>query len=325
MDLRTGARRIVLDCGGVRYGERVAVILEDGSDTDVAAALAAAAREAGAAVDVMTVDARALSPEADPGGQSCAATTSPAADVLFGVTARSLYHSRLGRDAAAAGARVLALTGCSPASLSGGAIEADFAALEPRCRALTSRLTGARRLSVTAPSGTSLSADLTGRVGYANTGRALRKGDRTGCLDVEAFIAPLEGSVSGTFVADGSTTLYGKVDAPVTITIRDGRLVDCNGGKDAARIRQVIAEHGPPMSVIAEFGFGLNPSATVVGDIIQDEATYGTGHMALGSNESFGGANPAPLHFDLVYWHPTLLLDDEVVMAGGRLIHEEQS
>ena len=96
----------------------------------------------------------------------------------------------------------------------------------------------------------------------------------------------------------------------------------CEGGTTAAAVTEMLAQHGPEMRVIAEFGFGLNPSATVVGAIVQDEATYGTGHVALGSNESFGGANRAPLHFDLVYWRPTLYLDDQLFMRGGHIVDE---
>lgn len=323
MQLTDGARRVVLDCAGVRPGEHVAVILEDGNDEAVASALADAARAAGASADVIGADSASVSP--DGRGGSLAAWDVRSADVLFGVTSRSLYHSMLGREAADAGARVLALTGVSAVSLVSGAIEADFAAIEPRCRAVTRRLTDASQLSVTSPGGLNLTADLSGRSGYANTGLALRPGDRTGCLDIEAFIAPVEGSANGTLVADASTTLFGVVDGPVTITVRDGRAVACEGGASAAAITELLARHGPEMRVVAEFGFGLNPSASVVGAIVQDEATYGTGHVALGSNESFGGANRAPLHFDLVYWHPTLYLDGQLLMRDGRLADETLS
>lgn len=320
MELTDGASRIVRECAGVTAGERVIVVIEDGCDGEVAAALAVASRAAGASAKVIHADGASLGPDTRAG--SLASWDHRSAQVLFGVTSRSLYHSMLGRQASEAGARVLALTGVSAPLLTGGGIEADFAAIAPRCLAVAERLTGAKRLRVISPSGLSLSADVSGRSGYANTGLAQHPGDRTGCLDIEAFIAPVEGSATGTLVADASTTLFGMVDEPVRILVRDGLAVKCEGGATAVAITDLLGRHGPEMRVIAEFGFGLNPQAKVVGAIVQDEATYGTGHVALGSNESFGGINRAPLHFDLVYWRPTVYLDDELFMRDGQLVDE---
>lgn len=72
--------------------------------------------------------------------------------------------------------------------------------------------------------------------------------------------------------------------------------------------------------MIAELGFGLNPCARVVGSIVEDEGTYGTGHVALGNNEFFGGANHAACHIDLVYWRPSVKLDGVPLMEDGQLV-----
>jgi leucyl aminopeptidase (aminopeptidase T) len=320
VELTDGASRIVRECAGIGAGERITIVLEDGCDAEVAAALAVASRAAGASPEIIRADGASLGPDTRAG--NLASWDHRSADVLFGVTSRSLYHSMLGRQASEDGARVLALTGVSAPLLTSGGIEADFAAIAPRCVAVGERLTAAKRLEVTSPSGLSLSADISGRSGYANTSLARHPGDRTGCLDIEAFIAPVEGSATGTLVADASTTLFGLVDEPVRILVRDGVAVQCEGGATAAAITDLLGRHGPEMRMIAEFGFGLNPKATVVGAIVQDEATYGTGHVALGSNESFGGLNRAPLHFDLVYWRPTVYLDDELFMRDGQLADE---
>ena len=41
--------------------------------------------------------------------------------------------------------------------------------------------------------------------------------------------------------------------------------------------------------------------------------------MALGSNASFGGINPAPVHIDMVQNTPTIYIDDEEICRDGRL------
>jgi leucyl aminopeptidase (aminopeptidase T) len=57
----------------------------------------------------------------------------------------------------------------------------------------------------------------------------------------------------------------------------------------------------PSALVIAEFGIGLNPKATsYTGYALFDEKLVGTCHIALGTNQYFGGANEAPVHFDFI-------------------------
>ncbi|MQA79207.1 MAG: hypothetical protein GEV10_12150 [Streptosporangiales bacterium] len=308
MTVADGARRIVTVCAGVQPGERVAVLLDDDVREGVAGALADAVSAVGAQPVLHRIDL-AEAYDDDLLGH----------DVMLGLTGSSLYHSDLGRAAAARGTRVLALTACDEGTFSGGAIEADFAALEPRALDLSDRLGRADAIEVTTPRGFHLTADISGREGYSCTGRATTPGSRSGCPDIEAYIAAVEDSVEGTVVVDGSSTPYGLLDEPVTITVAGGRATDVKGGEHADLLRDFLDANGPDARTFAEFGFGLNPCAKVIGKIIEDEATYGTGHVAFGSNESFGGHTRAPIHLDLVYWHPTLTLDGVVVMRGGVL------
>lgn len=315
--IESGADRAVTMCLNVQPGETVVVLSDPGGDAEAAHAVAHAAERAGAAARVIHVDAGVLGADAD---VASAPTGTLDADVLIGVTRVSLYHSAVGRLAAQRGARVLAMTGCTVAMLTEGAIEADFAEVEPRCVALAEALTEASRLELTTARGTELTALLTGRSAETCTGRATRPGDRTGFPDIEAFIAPLETTASGRLVVDGSTTSHGIVDAPISIEVRDGVARSFEGGAHADEIRALLHGHGSAALVLAEFGFGLNPAARITGNIIEDEATYGTGHVAFGSNVGFGGVNNAPLHQDLVYWKPTLRLDNITVIADGELL-----
>lgn len=319
MSASSGAERLVRDCVGVRRGESVLILIDPPGDQSVAHNLAAAATRYGAHASVVEIATELLTSRDGDVDNARLDAIAAGTDVLLGVTSRSLYHSMLGRRAIASGKRLLALTGVTATSLREGAIEADFAALEERCKRFADRLTDGRTIVVTTARGTHLSADISGRTGCANTGRALHPGERSGGLDVEAFIAPNEESVTGVLVVDASTTLYGLVDQEIRLEFDSGRLRSWQGGAHAQRISQMVSESGASMAVVAELGFGLNPSARVVGNIVEDEATYGTGHVALGSNDSFGGANPAPLHFDMVYWQPSVMLDGQPLMDAGEL------
>lgn len=236
-----GALRLMRLCAEVHAGERVVIVSDDASDPALTAALLHAAAALGAEGAELHVTLDDLWPAASDGRR----TPALQADVLFGATSTSNYHSRLGRVAAANGARVLALTGCRAANLSQGAIEADFPALEARAHDVARRLSDADRITITAPGGLELSAQLGRRDGVVNTGRATHPGELVGCLDIEAFIAPREDSGKGTIVADASTTPFGVVDEPIRIEVAGGRAVAIDGGRHAHALDELLREHGP--------------------------------------------------------------------------------
>jgi leucyl aminopeptidase (aminopeptidase T) len=140
---------------------------------------------------------------------------------------------------------------------------------------------------------------------------------------IEAYIAPVEGTAEGVAVIDASIGAIGLVAAPVTITFAGGRAVKFEGGADAQALRSLV-DHagGADASMLAELGIGLNPQARVVGRIIEDEGTYGTCHIALGSNVHFGGRLDVPFHLDMVMWRPDIRVDGRVLMEAGRVIEE---
>jgi leucyl aminopeptidase (aminopeptidase T) len=318
IDPVSGARRVVRMCGEAVPSDSALVIADEGTDDAVVSAFVGALEEVGCSVEVRRVRPADLSPDADP-AEICRRLSVGFPTLLIGVGGASVYHSAFGRVTADRGGRVLALTGCVVDTLTSGAIDADFRALERPTLDLASRLSAAERLELTTAAGTRLVASLRDRPGHACTALATTPGARTGCPDVEAFIAPVEASVEGVVVVDGSSTTLGLVDAPITITVERGRAVAFEGGDHASHLASILRGHGAPALQLAEFGFGMNPEATLVGRIIEDEGMYGTGHVALGDNVTFGGVNSASIHVDLVYYAPTLLLDGEPIFSAGVL------
>jgi leucyl aminopeptidase (aminopeptidase T) len=70
---------------------------------------------------------------------------------------------------------------------------------------------------------------------------------------------------------------------------------------------------------VAEFGIGLNPLALIRGAIIEDEAVFGTAHIALGNNSKLGGKNKTTLHIDLVFRQACVELDGKTILKEKRL------
>lgn len=242
-----------------------------------------------------------------------------AADVILAPTTGAIYHTKSVRNATQAGARFLAMTSYIPEVLQRGGIFADFEALEPRVHRLNELLSAASEAHVTAPGGTDLRLRLDGRTAVPITGMARIPGDRTGCPDMESFIAPLETSAEGVVVVDASASIAGVLSQPIRITVRGGRAVKIDG-VEAGPIRAALEATGHPDAyTLAELAFGLNPEGIIRGVIVEDEGVAGTGHVALGSNVFFGGTITVPIHLDFVYHKPTVTLDGQVIIRDGEL------
>ena len=54
--------------------------------------------------------------------------------------------------------------------------------------------------------------------------------------------------------------------------------------------------------------------------ILEDEKIYGTVHIALGSNDTFGGTVAAGIHVDGIITRPELSLDGRVLVRDGKVL-----
>ncbi len=310
--LLPGARRIVSICAGVQPGEQVVIVSDTNRPLSVITALLRAVTEADA-IGSVVITAPVPSGTEPPDAVRSAIHAS---DVTLALTSGALYHTRAVQDAK--DLRFLGLTAFIPEVLREGGVFADFPALAPRAHRLAELLSDARIARVTAPGGTDLTVDLTGREAVPITAMARMPGEKNGCPDIEAFIAPLESSANGVVVVDASASIAGVLTEPICITVVDGRAVSIEGGDGATKVRAALDAAGTDaVYQLAEFAFGLNPDGIIRGVIVEDEGVAGTGHIALGSNIHFGGRNDAPLHLDFVFRNPTLWLDGERVDIVG--------
>lgn len=317
-EMARGARKIVEQCLGIKPGEKVLIVTDTGRDLSLATALAAAVEGAGAEFAVIITK-----PVAKAGDEPAApvARAMAAADAVIAPTSRTIFHTRATREATErGGARFFSLSEATPSTLISGLIEVDYLRRKPLVDALAAKMASGKSVRITAPGGTDLRAELGGRKPEANSGICHNRGQRMGA-SIEVYIAPLENSAEGVFVCDASSSMIGLVPEPITIRFRRGKAVSIEGGKEARRLQEILASVGDPGAyVIAEIAFGLNPKARLVGNIIEDEGKYGTGHVALGNNIGFGGANTAPIHVDMVYWKPSAWIDEEQVFKDGELL-----
>lgn len=311
-----GARRIVNVCANVRPGETVVILSDTDRPASIREAVVQAVTEAGAAPIVI------VTPPIPSGAEPPAPVTAAlaAANVILAPTSGAVYHTQALRSAAERGARFLAMTAYIPEVLQRGGIFADFEALAPRVTKLNELLTAAKEAHVTAPGGTDLRVRLEGRMAVPIYGTARYPGERTGCPDMESFIAPHETQSEGVVVADASASIAGVLAEPLRITVSGGKAVAIEGAQAQPIIDALNATGHPDAFTLAELAFGLNPEGIIRGVIVEDEGVAGTGHVALGSNVFFGGTSAAPIHLDFVYHKPTLTLDGGVVIEDGAFV-----
>jgi leucyl aminopeptidase (aminopeptidase T) len=312
-----GALNLLRTCAKVRLHERVLIVTDCHTDPAIARTIMAAASQLGAEALTVTMNPRVL-PGDEPPPPVVAAMLS--SDVIICPTSRTLYHTNARTEACRKGARFFSMAGATMPVLASRAMLADFVKQERILRKLAALLTRANRIAVANSAGTNLRLEVRGRRGYGVSGMATERGQATGIPDIEAYIAPLEGSTNGTLVVDGSTSVTGLAREHIRIKIERGMAVRFSDGPAAQKLLQILRKaRNSAAFCVGEFGIGLNPLARVRGAIIEDEGALGTAHVALGDSTRLGGKNRAPLHVDLVLKHPHVEFDGKTILNEKKL------
>ncbi|WP_430639111.1 aminopeptidase [Haloferax volcanii] len=238
------------------------------------------------------------------------------ADVVVCPTSASLTHTRAREAATEAGARVATMPGITDQMFSAGAITADYEEVERLTAALTEKLTAADEARIES-GGASATMSLSGRDGIPSDGIIAAPGDSGNLPSGESYVAPVEGTATGTLVFDGGLAGVGVLDDPLTVELDAGHITSVEG---AAADEFLDATSGDDCARrVCELGLGTNPAASIIGTVLEDEKVYGTCHVAFGDNLGFGGTIDCDSHLDGVILEPTVSLDGDVVVADGEV------
>lgn len=194
-------------------------------------------------------------------------------------------------------------------------------AIAARAAALAERLRGCSTIRITAPLGTDLRMSVAGREWKADTGFIQSRGLYGHFPAGEVCIAPVEDSVEGVLMIDGSLSGL-MLSEPVRVVIEKGRTAAIEGGPGADYLREVWRRgeeqpNGEWSRVIGGLGIGLNPGVRLRGDLAGDRKTAGTVHITWGRNDLTGGKNLSPLQINGVIRNPVLQADDRVILEPG--------
>lgn len=196
---------------------------------------------------------------------------------------------------------------------------ADFAAIDELSGRVAKILTEGKSVTINTKLGTDITFSIEGRQGHKDGGLIINKGVMGNLPGGEAFIAPIENSANGTVVYDGTIPHIGKLETPIKVIFKNGRIDSISGDIEAEKLKKLLS--GVQGSdIIAEFGIGTNPVAKLRGNLITDEKVLGTAHIAVGDNKRIpiGGINECELHIDGIFFAPTVSIDGKDMMRDGK-------
>lgn len=183
-----------------------------------------------------------------------------------------------------------------------GALSEPKEVMEQRMDAIEKRVEHVAGFHITTALGTDLWMTLKpGRTWYKAVGR-IPRGSWDNLPGGEIFTTPDQEHVDGTLVLatlhDDVTPEQG-VDRPVTLQIKDGKIVQIEGGISAEKLRTYLQENSQmaddPEDVYtcAEIAFGVNAKATALQTHIGDEDWQKEGPSAVVTEKRFGTAHVA--------------------------------
>jgi 2,5-dihydroxypyridine 5,6-dioxygenase len=249
--------------------------------------------------------------------------------LIIDLTLEGLMHAKETGAILQSGARILHIVNEHPEALER---LRPTKALEDATRVAARTLRQAQTMTVTGPSGASLTVNLRGASTVGVWGYTEKPGTLTHWPGGIVVAFPAAGAVNGRLVlapGDANLTFGRYLETPVTLTIRDDYVTDIEGaGADAALFRDYLAAWNDPLAyAVSHVGWGLNPAARYEALTMYDRrdsngaelrAVAGNFLFSTGANE-FAGRHTAG-HFDLPVMGATIELDGVAVVRAGRLV-----
>ncbi len=166
------------------------------------------------------------------------------------------------------------------------------------------KLSNASKVQIKAKNGTDITFYIRENGFMPDTGLLNNGGSFSNLPAGEVYTAPLEQLTNGKFVMEYAPTY--KLKNPLTLYIDKGKLSYIDGNGDFKEHLTGAIEKNNLVSNIAELGIGTNRSAKNFQNILEAEKIYGTIHMALGDNSSFGGSVRVNFHEDFILFNPEI-------------------
>jgi leucyl aminopeptidase (aminopeptidase T) len=165
--------------------------------------------------------------------------------------------------------------------------------------------------------------EIAGRWELGDNGICNRPGQVTNLPAGKILGMPKEGTMEGTIVIDG-TWDASLIENPITLKVEAG-IVTKVSGEDRDDVKALFVEasrklkpqHQSNVWTVAEFGFGMNPRARLIGNVLEDEKVQGTCYFAIGDNTNLGGSALCGIHVTGVLSEPTVEIGELKLLNEG--------
>lgn len=244
------------------------------------------------------------------------------ADVVFGITKYSLFHSVARRACVANGARFVNMADYHIEMMTSGGLFADFIGQGERMNRFSDAAEG-KEIHIVTEMGTDLRCSIEGRAALRQYGRSLNPGASSSPPDIETALGPVEGTMNGTLVVDGSIPFpgLGVLHEAITVEIKDGMIVSITGGKEADILRSGMESLQDQKAYIAaEIGFGFNNESKLCNSMLEDEGVMGTLHIGFGNSLAFGGSCDSINHIDMIFKDASVWVDGRQLIDCGKIL-----
>ena len=324
------ALKLVRDVLGIERGQEVVITADTLSDWRVIEATAAAVRLVGAKPLVAWYPApQGVGKAADRAVPSRSLTSLlKSADAWIELNKAWLLYSSIYDEALKEpGLKYMCLVGMDADMMVRMIGRVDVRALYEFQRALARVTREQRRMRITSPSGTDLSFENDPERPVIVEGEVTGPGEYM--LFGQVSWAPIEESVSGVIVIDGSLwppEELGLLKEPVKLYIEHGRIRGIEGGVEARIFKSWLESfHDDRMYYLAHISYGCNPGARLSGNILEDERVWGVIDFGFGSQaEAFKGSlGLASSHTDGICTLPTVEGDKSKIMEDGAYVHPD--
>jgi len=314
MELKEGAETIINQCLKVSEDEKV-LVLNDSNDEELIESLLDVLVDQGVEHELIEYE------EPESAGSEPplpVAEEMKRADVVIAPTMKSLSHTEARKEANKNGTRVATLPEVNK-QIWTTSLLADYEEVETITEKVFNLLKDSEKVRVETPSGTNLTFDV-----------EIDTYDKdTGILESDGSFGNLPAGEPNGYPANISGTLV--IDhfqfSPKTkkVEIENGEVVSIEDEEgETSELSKAFEKH-PCTQKIAEFGFGTNPKATLIGNPLQDEKVLGTVHFAFGDNctyveEGDERRNPCEIHWDAISEKPTVWFDDKKILDEGEQV-----
>ena len=246
-------------------------------------------------------------------------------------TVKSLTHTRARSNASKDGARIVSMPGVTREMMIKGGMTSDFGALQREISSMNSIFRRRRDVKVTTKGGTDISFKTGNRWILLDGGSCNRPGQICNLPAGRIFVMPKENSANGKIVIDGSWE-GNIISEPLTLEIESGLITRIHGGKEAEDFRSILEMvksglRGTKKELVgnlAEFGFGMNSRASIIGNKLEDQVTRGTAYFGFGDNVALGGSVSVGFNIKGVMKNPTARLDDIKLLSEGKVVQDRR-